>query len=106
MLAALERVPRNKRRQRAQEWGARGNASQHKARIVRGVDFETILFRAKENRRGKITREGCSYFGDGRVVSWAVQHSTHGRSDQFDIVVDGIVWRTGGIRLINIWFKG
>ena len=53
--------------------------------------------------RGTVVREGVTYNGDGEVVSWCVRYSVGGRVDQFDMVVNGRVWRRGGARKVREW---
>lgn len=103
MIAALYRYPRRERRAMAQQWARRSNGVQFANRIARGPDAETLRLRALHDARGKIVRDGVTYFGSGRVVGWCVRRSFAGRVDQFDVVVDGVVWRTGGTRWVRRW---
>jgi hypothetical protein len=68
--------------------------------MERGPDADTLRRRALHDARGQIVREGVTYFGDGRVVPWSVRRSVRGRVDQFDIVLAGVLWRTGGPRFV------
>jgi len=102
-MVALLRYSRCQRRTIAPIWALRSQAVQSAARLVRGPDADTLHRRALHDARGQIVREGLTYFGDGRVVPWWVQRSIAGRVDQFDIVVNGSVWRTGGARKVAAW---
>lgn len=103
MLAALLRYPRRERKAVARRWAQRSNAVQAAARMERGPDFETLRWRARQDARGEIVREGVTFHGDGRVTAWQIRRSVCGRVDQFDVVVDGVVWRTGGLRKVRAW---
>ena len=80
----------------------RGLASA-RAWTPREPDADTLRRRALSDARGQIIRDGVTYFGAGRVTPWSVQRSVRGRVDQFDIVVAGRVWRTGGARRLRCW---
>ena len=99
-MHALSRYPKHLRSAKAREWGARGNASQQLARMQREPDFETIRKRALHDARGQIVRQGITYHGSGRITEWQIQRSIHGRTDQFDIVANGRIWRTAGPRIV------
>ncbi len=96
MLSALLRFPKSQRRQVASVYGKRSQATHRRKRIDRGPSFETIKWRAKDDRRGIMVREGHLYRGDGRVQFWRIIYSVNGRSDQYDITLDGAHWETGG----------
>ena len=102
-MVALLRYPRSQRRAVARTWAYRSQAVQSASRLVRGPDADTLHRRALHDARGQIVREGVTYCGDGRVVPWCVRRSLTGRVDQFDIVVNGSVWRTGGARRLIAW---
>lgn len=104
MLAALLRYPKAERRAVAREWGRRSQAVQNAARLTRGPDAETLRRRAEHDARGTVLREGITYCGDGRVISWCVRRAVVGRVNQLEIVVAGRVWRTGGRRRMErLW---
>jgi hypothetical protein len=103
MLAALLRYPRRQRKAVARRWAHRSNAVQAAARLARGLDFKTVHRRALDDARGDVVREGVTYHGTGRVTAWQIRRSVRGRVDQLDIVVDGVVWRTGGPRRVRAW---
>lgn len=103
MLAALLRYPRRERRAIAQRWARRSNAVQAAARMAREPDFETLRQRARHDARGRIVREGVTYFGDGRMVPWCVRRSMLGRVDQLDVCAGETLWRTGGARKVARW---
>ena len=100
-MQALLCYPRAERRAVAQEWARRSQAVQAERRMQRGPDAETLRWRAAQDARGQIMREGVTYFGDGRVVRWCVRRSVAGRVNQLDVVVDGKVWRTTGSRAVR-----
>jgi hypothetical protein len=104
-MQALKRLPRKERSAKAREWGAKGLAAQAAARIERGPDAETVRKRALDDRRGLCIRRGTTYRADGSTVAWWISHSIVGRSDQFDIVVDNRLWRTGGMRKVKQWLN-
>lgn len=100
-MHALTRYPKHLRRAKAREWGARGNAAQQAARMLREPDYETVRKRALHDARGEIIRQGTTYHGNGRVTQWHIQRSVLGRTNQFDIVANGRVWRTAGNRRLR-----
>jgi hypothetical protein len=104
-MQALLRYPKRQRSAKAREWGARGNASQAVARLTRDLPWETIVARARDDERGKLTRHGCTYFGDGRIVHWEIRRSIAGRHNQFDVIADGILVRTYGQRRLQSWLR-
>ena len=79
-------------------------AAKERKRIADGVDADTLAWRSKEDRRGTVLRSGCTYSATGRV-EWFVRHSIAGRSDQFDLVVNGVTVRTAGRRRIPARFR-
>lgn len=105
-MQALLRYPRRLRRAKAREWAYRSHAAQSAARLERGPDADTLYRRALDDRRGTVIREGVLYRGDGRAQSWQVRHSIDGRVDQYDVVLDGALWRTGGRRMLAQWLPG
>lgn len=102
-MVALLRYPRSQRRAVARTWAYRSQAAQSASRIALGPDADTLRRRALHDARGQIVREGVTYFGDGRVVPWCVRRSIAGRVDQFDVIANGQLWRTGGQRKIKTW---
>jgi hypothetical protein len=101
-MQALLRYPRSQRRAVAQAWARRSHAAEAAARLARPPDAETERRRALDARRGQLVREGVTYRATG-PVAWRITHSLHGRSDQYDIHLDGKLWRTGGPQLIRRW---
>lgn len=57
------------------------------------------------DRKGNVLREGCTYYGDGSIVPWQLRHSLRGRTHQFDVLVDGHVWRTCGRRKLPSFLR-
>jgi len=104
-MLALKRIQWRLRSAKAREWGARGLAAQSSARVVRGPDAFTELRRARDDARGQIMREGITYYADGRTVEWQIVRSRSGRTDQFDIIISGELWRTGGARRVAAWLR-
>lgn len=101
MISALHRVPKRERRAVAQEWARRSNAVQAAARMAREPDWETQRWRALQDARGTVMREGRTYRKDGRVIDWRVVRSVRGKTNQVDIVVDGRRWQTCGQRKLR-----
>jgi hypothetical protein len=99
-MQALHRYPKCKRSAVARLWASRSHAVQAAARLTREPDPETVRRRTLDDRRGRTFREGHTYHGDGQVTAWRIVHSVAGRTDQFDIIVSGWLWRTGGKRII------
>ena len=79
-------------------------AAKERKRIAAGVNADTLAWRSKEDRRGTVLRMGCTYSAAGRV-EWLVRHSIAGRSDQFDLVANGVTVRTAGRRRIPARFR-
>ena len=79
-------------------------AAKARKRIAAGVDAETLIWRAKDDRRGTVLRTGCTYSASG-CVEWRICHSVEGRSDQFDLVSNGVTVRTAGRRRIPARFR-
>jgi hypothetical protein len=101
MLAAILRYPRRERRAVAQDWARRSHVAQAGRRMESGPDADTLRRRALHDARGQVIREGVTYHGNGRVTPWCVRRSITGRVDQFDIVLAGVVSRTGGPRFVR-----
>jgi hypothetical protein len=70
--------------------------------LERGPDFDTLRWRAFQDRRGQLIRRGTTYRA-GRVIQWEIRWSLRGTIKQQDILVDGALWRTGGPRRIRKW---
>jgi hypothetical protein len=104
-MLALYRHPKKDRRKKAKEWGAIGLQRQKRHRIEAGPDAETERMRAMNDRRGQRFRHGTTYFPDGRIVAWEIVHSVAGTINQFDILVDGLLWKTGGQEIIEEHMK-
>lgn len=92
------------RRKVAAEWGRRSQAVQAEQRLNRDPDAETVRRRALDDRRGTVIRAGVTYRATGETI-WAVAHSRAGRTDQFDVVADGRLWRTCGNRRLSQLFR-
>jgi hypothetical protein len=103
-MQALYRVPKSQRRALAQEYARRSNAVQQQKSIERGPDADTLRKRALDDARGQLVREGCTYAATGET-QWQVRRSTEGRTDQFDLVANGSVFRTSGPRNLPLRFR-
>lgn len=86
----------------ARVWGLRSVGVRAARRLALGVDAETRRWRALDDRRGRVVRE--IYGAGGSLVR--VVHSVGGRSDQFDVWVDGSLFRTCGPRGLPVWLRG
>jgi hypothetical protein len=96
-MEALLRYPKHERRAVAQEWARRSNAVQSAARMAREPDFDTLRWRALDDARGLILREGTTY-RCGQETNWQLRRSLHGHSNQVDLLVNGLLFRTGSLR--------
>lgn len=90
-----------KRREVGREWSLRSAASW----TPQDPDYETLCKRALWDRKGKIIREGTTYHGNGQVTNWQVRHALSGRTDQFELVANGGVFKRGGPRKIPRDFR-
>lgn len=100
MISALYRYPKTRRRAVASAWGKRGAATNQQRRIAAGIDAETCRKRALYDRRGTVL---IDLWADGSHVR--VTHSTAGRTNQLDVIVDGNLWRTCGPRRLPKWLR-
>lgn len=82
------------RRDIGREWGLCSAASWS----PQDPDYETLRKRALWDRKGRIVREGITYHGNGQVTNWRVRHALSGRTDQFELVANGRVFKRGGLR--------
>lgn len=79
------------------KWGLASAESRNRQRLARGIDWHTQRMRAAHDAKGQVLREGTSY-RYGRTTNWQIVRSVFGRVNQFDLVINGRVWRTGSIR--------
>lgn len=79
---------------------ARARWANHKP-TANNLTADDFYHRMLHDRRGYVIREGVTYKGDGQVIPWQVCYSINGRTDQFDILVNGNVWKTCGQRRLN-----
>jgi len=104
----IRRSYRRTRRERAKELGRiRGLASARvmaARRMQREPDADTCLWRARQDARGQVVREGRTYTATG-VTHWQIVRSQVGQHRQLDVLVNGQVWRTGGTRKVARWLK-
>ncbi len=73
-------------------------------RLLRGPDEETLRWRALQDARGQVIREGRTYRATG-VVHWQVRRAIEGRTDQFEFVANGRVKLLAGPRRFPIWAR-
>lgn len=78
------------------QWGKRSAEKRQPSPL----DLETQRWRAKHDRKGITIREGRDYRADASR-HWTIQHSIAGDVDQVDLVLNGRVWRTGGLRQLS-----
>lgn len=101
MISALYRYPRGSRRQAAaREWGRRSGIARRALRLAAGPDADTLRRRALADRRGRLV---CAIYARGSEL--ILRHSVAGRIDQFDILIDGSLWRTCGPRRLPAWLR-
>lgn len=100
-MEALLRYPTHQRQAKAQAWAKRSHANRKPAELP----LEDQIKRALWDRKGTVIREGATYCGDGSIVQWAIRHSLSGKSNQLDVLVDGILYLTAGKRRIELWLK-
>ena len=103
-MNALFRYPKSNRREKARQWAHRSNASQASARIDRPTDPETLRMRALDDARGQVLRSGVCW-KEGKELHWQVRRSVLGRVNQFDLVSNGRVILTAGIRKLPTQFR-
>jgi len=91
-------IPKSLRSKVSRHW----NAAKFAKRVATyGADADTLRRRALDDARGQIVREGVTYSADRGETHWSLRRSVHGRIDQFDAVVDGVVTRTGSLRRLR-----
>ena len=61
--------------------------------------------RALWDRKGEIIRQGVTYHGDGRVTNWLLRRAVEGRTDQYELVANGKVFKRGGLRKLPRDFR-
>lgn len=101
MISALYRYPKAMRRKVASTWGKRSAVVHATLRIERGVDADTLRWRALYDARGQLVRHGCTFYATGEV-HWEMRRSLRGRSDQLDYIENGAVELTGGKRRMPV----
>jgi len=76
----------------ASERAKKGWVSRHAAMVEREPTFEDLVYQAKRNRRGEVfaTLQTINH-QSGRVTRIVLHHSDVGRSDQFQVTVNGRV---------------
>jgi hypothetical protein len=94
---------------RCQAMARRSNEVQAAARLLRPLDADTLRWRALQDARGQLLREGITVRSAGEllvVTSWEVRRSFHGRTNQVDCLVGGRVLRTCSLRTANRLLRG
>jgi hypothetical protein len=104
MISSLYRYPKSMRRNIASVWGKRGAVARAELRAARGIDAETAHRRALDDARGQVLREGRTYSADG-VKHWRVIRSVRGRTNQRDVLVNGELFKTCGLRRLPAWLR-
>lgn len=94
-------VPSDKRAGVSQRW----HEAKARKRMSVPVDADTVRRRALHDARGQVLREGVTFFGDGAVFNWQVRRSLSGRTDQFDLVANGEIFKTCGQRSLPVRFR-
>ena len=105
-MEALKRIPWKFRRAVARKWGPRGTETQRWQRIERGPDWETIIWRAKQDARGQVLRHGVTYSAthpEGQP--WTILRSKIGRTNQVDLHVGDVLAFTGSLRSLERGMK-
>lgn len=74
------------------------------ARATRPVDADTLRWRALNDARGQVVREGCTYRASG-LTHWQVRRAVGGRTDQFEFVANGRVRLRAGRRRFPKHFR-
>ena len=77
---------------------------QREKRAAASIDAETLRWRAAQDARGQILREGCTYAATGEQ-RWQIVRSTVGRTDQRDVLVNGQLFKTCGPRRLPAWLR-
>lgn len=67
-------------------------------------DADTLRRRALEDRRGGLVRHGV-ILKSGVEWHWEIRYSVKGRSDQFDVIFNGLLERTCGKRGIPAEYR-
>lgn len=97
--------PNIKNLKRRREIGSRWGKLSAAAWQPSDPDHETLRKRTLWDRKGEIIRQGATYHGDGRVTNWLLRHAIEGRTDQYELVANGEVFKTGGLRKIPRNFR-
>ncbi len=88
------------RRKVASVWGKRGAAGRAKLRLEKGIDADTLRFRAADWARGLPVRE---IWSDGFALR--VVRSVHGQTNQLDVWLGVNFWKTCGPRRLPVWLR-
>jgi hypothetical protein len=83
--------------ERRKAFSRSGNEARAAKRMALGADADTLRSRALYDARGRTIRQGCDYSAAGEK-HWVVIRSVRGRTDQIDLLRNGRLFRTGGIR--------
>jgi len=102
MLAALLSFPPHERKKKAREWARKSHVARRLNAIASGPDFETVIWRAKQDARGEVEHYGMSYSSakpDGET--WFVVRSKRGRVNQVDVITGDSVAKPCGLRTVE-----
>lgn len=100
MISALYRYSKAERRAVAREWSQRAAVKRRAACAECGPDTDMLRWRTKQDRRGLPVRAIYSHNAE-IIVRWSVA----GRSDQFDLLLNGSLWRVCGPRKLPTWLR-
>ncbi len=74
--------------------------------MERGPDFETTIWRAKQDARGQVLRHGVTYSAaHPQGQPWIILRSKAGRTNQVDLHVGSQLVNTCGLRDIERGMK-
>jgi len=74
------------------KWGRQSASKRKPAQL----DLETVVWRAKQDRKGRVIAEGHDY-RSGKTRHWLIRHSVSGDVDQVDLMINGERWKTGSL---------
>ena len=86
------------------EFSARLHAAKALRRSELGADADTLRKRALDDARGMVLHEGTTY-ECGTEKHWRVVRSVLGRTNQLDVFVNDVLWRTCGPRHLPAWLR-
>lgn len=78
------------------KWGKQSAEVRAVTILERGIDWETQVYRSKQDRRGTLIAEGHDYRATA-IKHWVIRHRVAGSTDQVDLVIEGQCWRCGSL---------